>query len=118
MPERPRIFLNTVSTGSTKYENVLDVTISSDALGISYLSLAIDPDPNALYRIIVGNLLSVVDIELTAIWGLELPHLTSGFYTMLKRGDKIIIQHKTKDPAVVVKTSATLVVNEVVALGR
>jgi len=117
LPERPRIFLTTTSTGSTKYENVLDVTISSDALGISYLSLAIDPDPNALYRIVIGSFFNVVDIELTAIWGLELPHLTSGFYPVLKRGDKIIIQHKTKDPTTIVKTSATLVVNEVV-LGR
>jgi hypothetical protein len=114
MPERPRIFLNTISTGNTRYEDVLNVTISSDALGISYLSLAIDPDPNALYRIVIGSFFNVVDMELTAIWGLELPHLTSGFYSMLKRGDKIIIQHKTKDPAVLVKTSATLVINEVV----
>jgi hypothetical protein len=79
--ERPRIFLGTFTTSSTNYEPLVDVRISDDALGISYLTMAIDPDPNALYKIIVGRVMSVNETELTAVWSLHLPHLTYGFMT-------------------------------------
>jgi len=112
--ERPRVFLGTKSTNKTDYESLVEVEISGDALGISYLTLAIDPDPNALYKVHLGRLMSVTELELTAVWSLLLPHLTFGYYAGLKPGDKILIAHRSKDPTITVKTGFTLAFNEVV----
>lgn len=112
--ERPRMALTTKTTQSTSYETILDMLISTDALGISYFTLAIDPDPNARYRILIGKLMNVVELELTAVWQLSLPHLTQGIYDGFKAGDEILIQHKTTSAAIEVKTGATLEFNEVI----
>jgi hypothetical protein len=112
--ERPRFFLDTKATNSTSYETILDVQLSNDIEGLSYFSLAVDPDPKALYRILIGRILNVVEVELTAVWSLELPHLTSGVYLGFDAGDRILIQHRSTDPTVTVKTGATLAFNEVV----
>jgi hypothetical protein len=34
--ERPRFFLKTETTNSTEYQTILDVEISSDAIGLSF----------------------------------------------------------------------------------
>jgi len=112
--ERPRVFLGTRTTNKTDYEVLVEVEISGDALGISYLTVAIDPDPNALYKIHLGRLMSVTELELTAVWSLLLPHLTYGYYTGFKPGDKILIAHRSKDPMTSIKTGYTLAFNEVV----
>ena len=112
--ERPRIFLKTVTTNETDYSTIVDIAISHDARGISYFSMAIDPDPKALYLIIIGNFLYEIDLELTAVWKLELPHLTFGIYSGFKAGDRIIVKHKTTDPNTAVKSSATVAFNEVI----
>jgi len=112
--ERPRIALVTLSTSSTTYVDLLNIEISKDALGVSYFVLSIDPDPKALYKIILARILETNDLEITAIWSVELPHITSGVYKGLKAGDKILIQHKTTDAAVTVKTGLALAFNEVV----
>jgi len=115
--ERPRIFLDTQSTTSREYVALLNVRISNDALGISYLTLAIDPDPNALYRIKIGKIFDVTDVELTAVWALELPHLTKGIYAGFGTGDPIFIAHRVKPTApseTQIKTSFTCAFNEVV----
>ncbi|MEM1525130.1 MAG: hypothetical protein QW618_03200 [Nitrososphaerales archaeon] len=114
MPERPRLALETRSTNNTSYEDVIKLQLSPDIKGVSFLTLAIDPDPNARYRIIIARLLIVVDLELTAVWSISLPHLTSGVYEGFKPGDWIIIQHKSISSTVTVKTGATLQLNEVV----
>jgi hypothetical protein len=112
--ERPRVFLGTRSTNKTDYEVLVEAEVSGDALGLSYLTLAIDPDPNAFYKIHLGSLMSVTELELTAVWSLMLPHLTYGYYAGFKAGDKILIAHRSKDPTVTVKTGFTLAFNEVV----
>jgi hypothetical protein len=113
--ERPRLEgPRTVTTSSTTFEEILRLQLNPDILGISYLSMSIDPDPNARYRIMIGRLLRVEDEELTAIWSLVLPHLTQGFYKGLHAGDFIRIAHRSTNPAVTVKTSYALALNEVV----
>jgi len=113
MPERPRTFLNTLSTSSTSYVDLLATKISEDAKGLCYFVLSIDPDPNALYQIIIARMLNANDLELTAIWSVTLPHLTSGVYQGLNAGDQIIIRHKSATGASV-KTGISLEFNEVV----
>jgi hypothetical protein len=112
--ERPRVFLDTKTTNSTSYDTIFEVMISQDARGLSFFSLAIDPDPNALYRILIGNMLNVVEVELSAVWSLQLPHLTSGVYEGFRAGDRILVQHRSKSSTVTVKTGATLAFNEVI----
>jgi hypothetical protein len=115
--ERPRIFLDTQVTSSYEYVAILNTRISNDALGISYLTLAIDPDPNALYRIKVGRIFDVTDIELTAVWSLILPHLTKGVYAGFRAGDPIFIAHRVRPTApseTQIKTSFTCAFNEVI----
>ncbi|MEM2197261.1 MAG: hypothetical protein QW290_09300 [Sulfolobales archaeon] len=112
--ERPRIFLDTKSTNSTTYVDLLRVQLSPDIKGVSYFILAIDPDPKALYRIMITRILNVIDLELTAIWQVSLPHLTSGVYEGFEPNDYIIVQHKSTDPTVIVKSGVALEFNEVV----
>jgi hypothetical protein len=111
--ERSRSFLKTASTTSTTYVTIVEAEVSRDAKGVSYLSLGVDPDPNALYLIALGRLLNMYDLELTAIWNLLLPHLPDGMYLELRPGDKFLIQHKSAT-GVSVKTGLTLAFNEVV----
>jgi len=113
MPERPRFYLITSTTNNVNYETILDVGISTDARGISYFTIAMDPDPNALYRITIGSIMTVNELELTAVWSLELPHLTSGVYMGFRPGDRIVIQHRSPN-ATLIKTGVTLAFNEVV----
>ena len=113
--ERPRIFLLTKTTNSTDYEEVLSTTVSHDALGVSYFTLSVDPDPNALYQIIIGTIYNTAELEIRDIWTVELPHLTQGFYPGLGPGEAIIIRHRSKDPAITVETALTLAFTEVVA---
>lgn len=112
--ERPRLFLQTKETNETEYQELLKAKISEDAKGLSYFSLAIDPDPNALYEMHIPRLLDVVDIELTAIWSVIFQHLTNGVYQGFRAADKILVKHKTTDGAVTVKTGITLAFNEVI----
>lgn len=113
--ERPRIFLDTKTTNSTDYVDIVKIQISKDAKGVNYFILAIDPDPNALYQILISHLLEVTDLELTAIWQLVLPHLPDGrVYTGFKSGDRIIIRHKSRDATITVKTGFTMQFIEVV----
>jgi len=111
--ERPRTFLNTLTTSSTTYVDLLTTKISEDAKGLCYFVLSIDPDPNALYQIIIARMLNTNDLELTAIWSVTLPHLTSGVYQGLMAGDQIIIRHKSATGASV-KTGISLEFSEVV----
>jgi len=113
--EKPRVFLLTTSTNSTDYVDVLNTTVSLNVRGVSYFSMSIDPDPNALYQIKIGKLYEAFDLKIPDIWTLELPHLTQGFYPGLNPGDAIIIRHRTKDPAITVETALTLAFTEVVA---
>jgi len=112
--ERPKVFLKTLSTNSTDYQDLVVVQISTDAQGVSFFVLSIDPDPDALYQILVANLLKEVDLEITAVWTLELAHLTCGVYKGFKAGDSIVVRHKSKSAAVTVKSGVSLAFNEVV----
>lgn len=112
--ERPRLFLDTRETDSTEYVELLDAKISEDVKGLSSFSLAIDPDPNALYEMHITRLIDVVDLELTAIWQVTLAHLTSGVYMGFLAADHIVVRHKTTDAAITVKTGITCAFNEVV----
>jgi hypothetical protein len=76
--------------------------------------LSIDPDPDALYRIIIGKIMNVVELEITSIWTLELPHLTEGVYAGFHRGDRILIQHRSTSSNITVKSGVTLAFNEVI----
>jgi len=111
--ERPRMYLDTKSTSSTDYVDLLVLKVSNDAKGVCYFVLSIDPDPNALYQIIVTRLLNQSELELTAIWTSQLPHLTAGVYEGFSAGDDIVIRHKSKTGAVV-KSAVSLEFNEVV----
>jgi len=111
--ERPRTFLDTRTTSSTSYVDLLVLKISNDAKGVSYFVLSIDPDPNALYQILVAKILQQNDLELTAIWTTTLPHLTKGVYEGLNAGDDIVIRHKSATGAAV-KSGISLEMNEVV----
>jgi len=117
LPERPRMFLDTRTTASTDYVELLTVEISNNAKGVSYFVLSIDPDPNALYQITIARMLSVNDLELTAIWTVSLPHLTAGVYEGFNAGDKIIVRHKSTNAAVTVKSGISCEFNEV-AVGK
>jgi len=117
LPERPRMFLDTRTTASTEYVELLTVEISSNAKGVSYFVLSIDPDPNALYQIVIARMLNVNDLELTAIWTVSLPHLTAGVYEGFDAGDKIMIRHKTINAAITVKSGISCEFNEV-AVGK
>lgn len=112
--ERPRMFLDTKTTTSTSYVDLLVTKISNDAKGVCYFVLSIDPDPNALYQIMVARLLNENDLELTAIWTTTLPHLTKGVYEGFQAGDDIVVRHKTIDAAKEVKSGVSLEFNEVV----
>jgi len=113
LPERPRIFLDTKTTDSTEYAELLLVEISSNAKGLSYFVLSIDPDPNALYQIQIARLLTQNDLELTAIWTVSLPHLTSGVYEGFNAGDKIVVRHRSTNAAITVKSGISCEFNEV-----
>jgi len=115
--ERPRIFLDTRTTNQTTYQELLKLQISPDASGISYFVLSIDPDPNALYHIIIANSLNTNDLELTAIWTVALPHLTKGVYEGFHAGDNIIIRHKAIT-GFTVKSGISLEMSEVVGERR
>ncbi len=112
--ERPRAALQTKSTNSTDYQPIIRLQLSPDIIGISYLTLGVEPDPNALYKIKVGKILDVIDLELTAIWSLELPHLTEGVYAGFDPNDMIEVWHKSTSSTVTVKSGATCALNEVV----
>ena len=111
--ERPKFYLTTKTTDSTEYQIVLETEIAKDCKGVSFFTLAVDPDPNALYRIIVGKLMDVTELELTSIWSLNLPHLTTGVYKGLLPGDQIIVWHRSISPDLTVKTGVTCSFNEV-----
>jgi len=113
MPERPRLFLDTKETNSISYVELLAAEISMNAKGLSFFSLAIDPDPNARYEIHISRILDAVDLELTAMWGVTFEHLTSGVYQGFSAGDKIVVRHKSVNAAITVKTGITLAMNEV-----
>ena len=113
--EKPRMFLLTARTNSTDYVDILNTTVSLNARGVSYFTLGIDPDPNALYQIKIGTLYEAFDLEIPALWTVEYPHLTKGFYLGFKPGDAIIIRHRSKDPAITVQTSLTMAFTEVMA---
>ena len=112
--ERPRLFLDTRETDSTEYVELLDAKISEDVIGLSFFSLAIDPDPNAVYEIHITRVLDAVNLELTAIWQVTFAHLTNGVYTAFKATDHIVVRHKTTDAAITVKSGITCAFNEVV----
>jgi len=114
LPERPRLFLDTRTTNSTSYVTLLDAKIMEDAKGISYFSIGIDPDPNALYELHISKVLDAVELELTAMWGFELAHLTNGVYKGFEAGDHILVKHKSTDSAITIKTGITLAMNEVI----
>jgi len=111
--QRPRLFLDTFSTNSTAYVDLVKTKISEDALGVNFFTLAIDPDANALYNIIIGNIYKKIDLEITAIFKLELPMLRQGLYQGFYALVPIQVQHKTTDPAITVKTGLTLSLVEV-----
>jgi len=106
--------LDTKTTNSTSYVALLDAKIMEDAKGLSYFSLAIDPDPSARYEIHVGKIMDVVDLELTAMWGVTLEHLSAGVYKGFDAGDRIVVRHKSTDGAITIKSGITLAMNEVV----
>jgi len=111
--ERPRLFLDTKTTNSTDYVDLVSLQISGNAKGVSYLVLSIDPDPNALYQILIARMLNQNDLELTAIWQTVLPHLTKGVYEGLNAGDNIQVRHKSVS-GVAIKSAISLELNEVV----
>jgi len=92
---------------------LLVLKISNDAKGVCYFVLSIDPDPNALYQIIVTKILNQNNLELTAIWTTSLPHLTKGVYEGFHAGDDIVVRHKSATGAEV-KSAVSLELNEVV----
>ena len=112
--ERPRLFLDSKETDSTEYVLLLDAKISEDVRGLSFFSLAIDPDPNALYEIHITRVIDAVDVELGAVWSVVFAHLTNGVYTAFKAADHIIVRHKTTEPPTPVKTGITCAFNEVI----
>ena len=112
--ERARLFLDTKETDSTEYVELLDAKISEDVEGLSFFSLAIDPDPNALYEIHITRVFDGVNLELTAIWQVTFAHLTSGVYTAFKATDHIIVKHKSIEAATTVKSGITCAFNEVI----
>jgi len=112
--ERPRLWLDTKETDQTTYQSLLDAKISEDVMGLSFFSLAIDPDPNALYEIHITRVFDGVELELTAIWQVTFAHLTQGVYTAFKAADHIIVKHKSTDAAVTVKSGITCAFNEVI----
>lgn len=111
--ERPRLALETKTTTSTSYEDIVALKVSDNACGVSYFVLSIDPDPNALYQIIIAKMLHQNDLELTAIWTATLPHLTKGVYDGFLAGDSIIVRHKSTT-GVSIKSSVSLEMSEVV----
>lgn len=111
--EKPNLFIKTLSTSSTSPVPLVSVKISEACKGISYFAISIDPDPRALYNILIGRFVDEKDLELTAIWSIELPHLTCGVYTGFQPGDAIVITHRTADPSITVKSGISLVFNEV-----
>jgi hypothetical protein len=115
MPERPRLFLVTKEKAGATYEDVLIVEISPDAKGLSFFSLAVDPDPNARYEMHISNIYDCEDLELTAMWAVVFEHLTSGTYEGFKATDKIIIRHRSTDPNTTVKSCVTCAMSEVIA---
>jgi len=64
--EKFRAFIGTYQTNSTNWEKLIEVTI--EGLGITYLNLSIDPDPNGRYRIFVPGVMSVDDKELLGMY--------------------------------------------------
>jgi len=114
MPERPRLFLDTKTTSSTTYVELLSVEVARNAKGVSFLSLSIDPDPNALYEVHIGKVIDITELEMTAMWNVLLEHLTSGVYQGLDAGDPIVVKHRSINAAITVKSGITLAFNEVV----
>jgi hypothetical protein len=117
MMERPVAQLKTLTTTSTTYVDVINYAISADAKGVCRFILSIDPDPNALYKIQVARVMNIQETEITAVWVLEFPHLTSGVYFQFAPGDMIQVQHRVNPNAVVgtqIKTGASMSLSEVV----
>lgn len=108
----PRTLLTTVYTSDTNYETVFDIQINPLAKGINYFNISIDPDANALYNIIIAKLFVATDLEITAIWSLNLPFVQDMLYDGFSAGDHIIVQHRAKTLNEIT-TGATLVFNEV-----
>ena len=114
--ERPRPFLATPTTTSQTYVPILNVTISNDAKGVSALDVGINPDPNALYSIIIGKIMSANELALLVIWDLHLAHIEKEWYQGLSQGDTIQILHRSPSGASIT-SGATIFLSEVVVGG-
>jgi hypothetical protein len=101
------------TTQSTVYVIILDVTINLDVAGVNNFSLSIDPDPNALYSIQIGKILSVTEAPLSAIWSLVLPLVQGMIYEGLVQGDHVTVQHRSPTGQSIT-TGVTAFINEVV----
>jgi hypothetical protein len=110
--EKPILRFNRATTDSKDFEEVISYRLSPITLGVSRLLLAINPDPNASYRISIGTLLNIDDSPISAVLNIDLPHLDSKVYTDLKPGDLIIVLHRSPTGKEVT-TEAFLELNEV-----
>lgn len=116
---KPVMALKNFQTNSTDYQEVLKIKISEECYGVNYLTLSIDPDPNALYKIIISKLMDpIIDLQLTSIWGITLPQLpilnnNAMVYEKILNGDEIKVYVKSINSSITVKTSVTLSMIEV-----
>jgi len=81
-------------------------------LETSRLLLAINPDPNASYRIQIGTLFYIDDSPISAVLNIDLPHLDSKVYLGLNPGDLITVLHRSPTGQEIT-TEAFLELNEV-----
>jgi len=110
---RPRLFLDTLSTVNVNYVDLVRTEISKDAKGVNFFTFSLDPDPNALYNIVIGDIYKKLDLALAAVFTLQYPMLLRGLYRGFHALAPILIQHKTTNPAITVTTSFTLSLAEV-----
>ncbi|MEM2185296.1 MAG: hypothetical protein QXO99_08495 [Candidatus Methanomethylicia archaeon] len=116
---KPVFALKNFQTNSTGYVEALKVKISEECYGVNYLTLSVDPDPNALYKIVISKLMDPIsDLQLSSIWGITLPQLPTlnnevMVYERLINGDEIKVYVKSINSSIVVKTSITLSMIEV-----
>lgn len=111
--ERPRPFLVTPTTTSTAYVPCLSITVSNDAKGVSALDVGINPDPNALYQIIIGKIMNANELQIMVIWDLHMAHIDKGWYQGLTQGDVIQISHRSPT-GVSITSGVTVFLSEVV----
>lgn len=111
MIERPVVRFERETTTSTDFQSVLSYRLSSGILGISYLLLSVNPDPNGSYRVKVGRLLQIEDSPISAVLSIELPR-TEKVYKGIEEGEWIVVEHRSPNGTQIV-TEAFLTVVEV-----